>query len=96
MNRYLSAEKDVLTETEEILKQPSHWLFPNDYPSASQAVNSGKSLIEVAPRSSVAKSFKEFAGSLQDTGEQGNEKSSLMGWLSPFKSRKAKAAVAHS
>ena len=96
MNRYLSAEKDVLTETEEILKQQSHWLFPNDYPSASQAVNSGKPLIEVAPRSSIAKSYIEFAGSLQDGAGQGPEKSSLMGWLSPFKSRKTKTAVAHT
>ncbi|MCA9452357.1 MAG: hypothetical protein KC584_06980, partial [Nitrospira sp.] len=44
MNRFLSAEQDVLKETEEILKQKAFWLLPNDYPSASQAVNSGKPL----------------------------------------------------
>ena len=51
MNRYASNENDVLVETEEILKQKAHWLFPNDYPAASHSVNSGRPLIETAPNS---------------------------------------------
>jgi len=92
MNRYLSAEKDVLVETEEILKQKAHWLVPNDYPSVSQSVNSGKPLIEVAPKSSVGKSYMDFAHSFDDQPKKSQGKSSVLGWLRPFKSGKTQTA----
>ena len=88
MNRFLAAEQDVLKETEEILKQKTFWLFPNDYPSASQAVNSGKPLIDVAPRSAVAKSYRDIAHSFDNQAMQQTSKGSLVGWLNPFKGRK--------
>jgi pilus assembly protein CpaE len=89
MNRFLSSEQDVLKETEEILKQKTFWMFPNDYPSASQAVNSGKPLIDVAPRSAVAKSYRDIAHSFDDQAAmQQTSKASLGGWLNPFKGRK--------
>jgi pilus assembly protein CpaE len=93
MNRYLSGEKDVLVETEEILKQKSHWLFPNDYPSVSHSVNSGKPLIETAPKTSVGKSYMAFASSFDDQQNKPQGKSSVLGWLSPFKSGKTQAAT---
>ncbi|MGE0175381.1 MAG: CpaE family protein [Oligoflexales bacterium] len=92
MNRYLSAEQDVLKETEEILKQKAFWLFPNDYPSASQSVNSGKPLIDVAPRSAIAKSYRELANSFEETGVPDTKKG-LAGWLNPFKNRKSEPSV---
>jgi pilus assembly protein CpaE len=88
MNRFLTAEQDVLKETEEILKQKAFWLFPNDYPSASQAVNSGKPLIDVAPRSAVAKSYRDIANSFDEQTTQQTGKGSFVGWLNPFKGRK--------
>jgi len=88
MNRFLAAEQDVLKETEEILKQKSFWQFPNDYPSVSQAVNSGKPVIEVAPRSAVAKSYRDIADSFDEHTTQQAAKGSLVGWLNPFKGRK--------
>ena len=93
VNRYLSNEKDVLVETEEILKQKAHWLFPNDYPSVSHSVNSGKPLIETAPKTSVGKSYMDFASSFDDQGNKPQGKSSVLGWLSPFKSGKTQAAT---
>ncbi len=92
MNRFLTAEQDVLKETEEILKQKAFWLFPNDYPSASQAVNSGKPLIDVAPRSAVAKSYRDIASSFDDQAAQQAGKGSLVGWLNPFKGRKVQSS----
>ena len=92
MNRYLSAEQDVLHETEEILKQKAFWLFPNDYPSASQSVNSGKPLIDVAPRSAVAKSYVSLAESFEEPSDATTKKSGLTSWLNPFKSRQAASA----
>ncbi|WP_342347952.1 AAA family ATPase [uncultured Nitrospira sp.] len=92
MNRYLSAEQDVLKETEEILKQKAFWLLPNDYPSASQAVNSGKPLIDVAPRSAVAQSYRDLASSLGGQATKPATKGSLAGWLNPFKSRNVQSS----
>ncbi len=92
MNRFLGAEQDVLKETEEILKQKAFWLFPNDYPSVSQAVNSGKPLIDVAPRSAVAKSYRDIANSFDDQAPQEAGKGSLAAWLNPFKGRKVQSS----
>lgn len=92
MNRFLAAEQDVLKETEEILKQKAFWLFPNDYPSASQAVNSGKPLIDVAPRSAVAKSYRDIANSFDEQNSQQACKVSLAAWLNPFKGRKVQSS----
>ena len=92
MNRFLSAEQDVLKETEEILKQKAFWLLPNDYPSASQAVNSGKPLIDVAPRSAVAQSYRDLASSFNGQPAKAASKGSLAGWLNPFKSRNVQSS----
>jgi pilus assembly protein CpaE len=92
MNRFLTEEQDVLTETEEILKQKAFWLFPNDYPSASQAVNGGKPLIDVAPRSAVAKSYRDIANLFDGQAMQHAVKESLVGWLNPFKGLKVHSA----
>ncbi len=93
MNRFLSGEKDVLVETEEILKQKAHWLVPNDYPSVSHSVNSGNPLIETAPKSAVGKSYREFAHSFEDQSDKSQGKSSVLGWLRPFKSGKTQPAT---
>ena len=93
MNRYLPAEQEVLKETEEILKQKTYWFFPNDYPSVSQAVNGGKPIIETAPRSQVAKSYKEFALSFEAKAKSGSAGGYLGSWLNPFKSRRSSASA---
>ena len=93
MNRYLSGEKDVLLETEEILKQKAHWLFPNDYPSVSHSVNSGQPLVETAPKSAVGKSYVDFANSFDEQHTKAQGKSSVLGWLRPFKSGKTQTAT---
>jgi len=92
VNRFLPAEQDVLKETEGILKQKSFWLFPNDYPSASQAVNSGKPVIDVAPRSAVAKSYRDLASSFDEQATKPASKGSLAGWLNPFKGRNVQSS----
>jgi pilus assembly protein CpaE len=92
INRYLSAEEDVLKETEEILKQKAYWCIPNDYPSSSQSVNSGKSIIEGAPRSPVAKSFKDMAATFDEKPTTASKKSGLTSWLNPFKGRRVQSS----
>jgi len=92
INRYVSAEQDVLKETEDILKQKTFWIIPNDYPSSSQAVNGGKSIIEGAPRSSIAKSFKDLAATFDDQPAIASKKSGVTSWLNPFKGRRAQSS----
>jgi len=92
INRYVSAEQDVLKETEDILKQKTFWIIPNDYPSSSQSVNSGKSIIEGAPRSSIAKSFKDLAATFEEQPATASKKSGVSSWLNPFKGRRAQSS----
>lgn len=92
INRYVSAEEDVLKETEDILKQKTFWSIPNDYPSSSQSVNSGKSIIEGAPRSPVAKSFKDMAATFDEKPTTASKKSGLTSWLNPFKGRRVQSS----
>jgi pilus assembly protein CpaE len=92
INRYVSAEEDVLKETEDILKQKTFWSIPNDYPSSSQSVNSGKSIIEGAPRSPVAKSFKDMAATFDEQPTTASKKSGLTSWLNPFKGRRVQSS----
>ena len=92
INRYVSAEQDVLKETEDILKQKTFWSIPNDYPSSSQSVNSGKSIIEAAPRSSVAKSFKDLAAAFDEQPSTASKKHGLTSWLNPFKGRRVQSS----
>ena len=94
INRYVSAEQDVLKETEDILKQKTFWSIPNDYPSSSQSVNSGKPIIEGAPRSPVAKSFKDLAATFdeQPATAAASKKSGLTSWLNPFKGRRVQSS----
>ena len=96
MNRYLSTEHDVLKETEDILKQKAHWLFPNDYSAASQAVNGGKPVVDVAARTSIAKSYQEFAHSFEDKGPARIAKGGLTGWLNPFKGRRQQSSTSEA
>ena len=92
INRFVSAEQDVLTETEDILKEKTYWCVPNDYPSCSQSVNSGKSIIDGAPRSSVAKSFKDLAATFDEQSTTASKKSGLTSWLNPFKGRRVQSS----
>jgi len=89
-------EQDVLKETEEILKQKTHWMFPNDYPSVSQSVNSGKPVIDVAARTAIAKSYKDFAQSFAASDQPSSVKGGIASWLNPFKSRSPQSSSAEA
>ncbi|GJL55740.1 MAG: transcriptional regulator [Nitrospirales bacterium] len=63
ITRYLPHEKDVLNETNDILKQKANWLLPNDYAASSNAINSGKPVVMIAPRSSLTRTYRQLADS---------------------------------
>lgn len=84
-NRYSPDEQEVLRETEEALKLESSLLIPNDYPTASSAVNTGTPIVLAAPRTPLARVFFdiiEILGyDLQDKKEQGNWMGRLRGMI---------------
>ena len=53
VNRYMKEQKDLLAEAEALLGMPMAGLIPNDYGTASEAINHGKPLTVMASRTSI-------------------------------------------
>ena len=53
VNRYANDQKELLAETEDLLGMPMAGLIPNDYGTASEAINHGKPLTIMASRTSI-------------------------------------------
>jgi len=53
VNRYTSSQKDLLSETESMLAVRMAGLIPNDYGTASEAIDHGKPLTIMAARTSI-------------------------------------------
>lgn len=68
VNRYLPQEHDLLVETEQVLKHKAAWLIPNDYMAVSNAINGGKPVAAVSPKSKFVKAFDGLAASYSPAG----------------------------
>lgn len=88
VNRYANDQKDLLTETEGLLGMPMAGLIPNDYGTASEAINHGKPLTVMASRTSIGQWYLRGTESLVgDTalpggagaGKGAEKKSSFLG-----------------
>lgn len=53
VNRYQSADAELLQHAEELFEQKVGWLVPNDYPIASSSLNKGVPLTVHAPRAAL-------------------------------------------
>jgi pilus assembly protein CpaE len=84
-NRYSSEEQEVLRETEEALKIDSSFVIPNDYVTASDAINNGTPMVLSSPRAAVTKVFHDVVIALgyvkHDPKEQGNWMGRLRGMM---------------
>ena len=94
ITRYLPHEKDVLGETNDILKQEAKWLIPNDYVSSSNAINSGKPAVMIAPRSSLAKTYFKIADSFLGASSTPQASSFWGNWLKSSKGKGAQPSTA--
>lgn len=75
VNRYANDQKDLLTETEGLLGKPMAGLIPNDYGTASEAINHGKPLTVMASRTSIGQWYLRGTESLVgDTSLPGGAK----------------------
>ena len=64
LNRYMKKSEISLQDAEEGIDQKMFWVIPNDYPTTMAAINNGKPLAQIAPRSAIAKTFAELAEQL--------------------------------
>ena len=64
INRYMKKNEISLEDAKDTIKQKIFWTIPNDYKRTMSAINSGKPLIEIAPKDEVAKSFYGLANQL--------------------------------
>ncbi len=86
VNRYLDRSEISLKEAEDILKQKVFWTVPNDYRTTMSAINQGKPVLNIAPKSEVARSFTRLAQSLAHQPEK--KKKSL--FFNPFNRQDSK------
>lgn len=60
-NRFTARANPSLQQTAEFLKIKQGKLIPNDYDLACRAINEGKPIVELAPRSRLSKSIRQLA-----------------------------------
>ena len=76
LNRYIPEEDNILKETEQIFNCKTSWFIPNDFPRASQGMNSGCPLVLTSPNSAIGKSFRYMASCFLSSSKAADSKSS--------------------
>jgi pilus assembly protein CpaE len=66
LNRYIKKGEISLKDAEAGIGKDLFFTIPNEYGATMAAINNGKPLIEVAPRSEITKSFLDLATSLSN------------------------------
>jgi pilus assembly protein CpaE len=61
MNRYMKKSEITFQDAKKGIGHEMFWIIPNDYGTTMSAINNGKPLSEIAPRSKIVKSFEEMA-----------------------------------
>lgn len=64
INRYLKKSEISVGDAEQTVNQKIFWMIPNDYKTTMSAINQGKTLLEVAPKQEVTRSFCQLADKL--------------------------------
>ena len=70
VNRYQKNSSISLDEFEKELDQKIFWKIPNDFRTATEALNQGKTFVEIASGKEISKSFSKLAGFLSTGGKQ--------------------------
>jgi len=73
VNRYTNEQKDLLTETEKMLEMRVAGRIPDDYRTASEALNHGKPVTIVAPKTSIAQWYARESDQLLAEKGAGNK-----------------------
>lgn len=70
VNRHLDESDLAVADMEKALALPVFWRVPNDYQTTLSAINQGKTLLETAPRSPVARALCDLARTLAPPVEE--------------------------
>ncbi|MBC2705445.1 AAA family ATPase [Desulfobacula sp.] len=60
LNRYLKKGMVTLANAQEGVGKTISWIVPNDYTTTMSAINSGKPLYQVSPRSQIVECFNDY------------------------------------
>jgi pilus assembly protein CpaE len=60
LNRYMKKSEISLQDAKKGIRHDLFWTIPNDYGTTMAAINSGKPLSKIAPKSTIVKSFKDM------------------------------------
>lgn len=77
LNRYVKKSDISLDSLQKGIGKQVSWILPNDYASTMAAINHGKTLSQIAPKSAIAKSYNGLAGFFMPEPEQKKK----TGWL---------------
>ncbi len=66
INRYVASKLMTLESVEKTLAIKVFWTLPNDYPTAIGALNQGVPILDINPKSRLAKSYRELAGAIRE------------------------------
>jgi pilus assembly protein CpaE len=61
LNRYINKSEISLQDAKKGIGHDLFWIIPNDYATTMSAINNGKPLPEIAPKSKIVKSFMEMS-----------------------------------
>jgi pilus assembly protein CpaE len=77
VNRYLNKSDITIKEAEENINSEFFWTIPNDYRTTMSAINQGRPLYEISPRSEITRKISGLA----DTILYGEKKVEKKGWF---------------
>jgi pilus assembly protein CpaE len=69
LNRYISKSEISVQDATKGIGHDFFWIIPNDYGTTMSAINSGKSLPEIAPKSKIVKSLKQLSETMFPGGK---------------------------
>jgi pilus assembly protein CpaE len=76
INRYLPTSEISLKDAEAGIDRKIFWTIPNDYRTTMSAINQGKPLCQLSPKTAITKSIRGLASALI----KGEEKKEKKGW----------------
>jgi pilus assembly protein CpaE len=74
MNRYINKSELTLQDAKKGIGHDIFWIIPNDYGTTMSAINNGKPLSKIAPKSKIVKSFKEMVEIMFPRDKEGSKK----------------------
>lgn len=80
LNRYVKKSDITLKSAAEAIEKELFFVFPNDYNTTMSAINNGKTLLEISPKSEIARSFIELMEKVSEGQPIGKEKKKWLFW----------------